>query len=651
MAQMNEIHPGDIIAQRYRVNAVLGRGRGLLLDAAHTAFEQRVVVRVISPALADAKAVDRFQRETRILSQLETEHVARIIDVGTLPNGSLFLVREYLDGVSISAHAQSVKMGLTASVDLFLQVCEAVQEAHSRGVVLRDLQAAHVFLTHKRNGEPVAKITDFGTCKVMRKEDTDEQSCTKLLGLSTSASPELIRQMKQIDERADVWSLGCMLYEMLTGSPAFQGDGAMLMLAIANEDPVPPSSHRRDINIPAAVDAAVMRALTKSRSKRFQTVYQLAAALRPYASARGQLLIDQIARLAGEEPPRSVEPVSVSPASSSDEYTMTFSRNLRPSEPPASHAAGAPFPIAAPSSQALVQPPPQPSVAEPVAAHVEPQSAPQPFAAASGSASVPSLPGAQYGVHASSFAHASYPPVVADAAEQTADFDLYAMQPQRRLGRKAMFGAAIALTPIAVVLFIYALTSSTPSPEVARSGWDIPSAEQVVAQVGDAEETSSPAASEADAEDEAVAEESAEPSDDEDPVAEEEPVASARAGQTHGSPRRSNSSGSSQFLDSFGSDAKKPSKKRTSKGKSSKKSKKAEKSDKGKKGKGTLVAMAVGASCNFAIDGAGRGASSSVRVQVAAGRHNVSCQPVGGSRRSKSVMVKPGEAAVAVFKF
>src|SRR5688500_7171265 len=92
MAQLSEIHPGDVIAERYRVTSVLGRARGLLLDAAHSGFEQRVVVRVISPALADSKAVDLFQRATRILSKLETQHVARIIDVGTLPNGSFYLV-------------------------------------------------------------------------------------------------------------------------------------------------------------------------------------------------------------------------------------------------------------------------------------------------------------------------------------------------------------------------------------------------------------------------------------------------------------------------------------------------------------------------------------------------------------------------------
>lgn len=632
MAQMTEFHPGDVIADRYRVNAVIGRGRGLLLDAAHVAFDQRVVARVISPALADAKAVDRFQRETRILSKLETDYVARIIDVGTLPNGALYLVREYLDGVSLAEHARSNKLDVSATLDLFLQVCEAVQEAHSRGVVLRDLQPGHVFLTHKRNGEPVAKLTDFGTCKVMRKSDSDEQSCTKLLGLSSSASPELVRQMKHIDERADIWSLGCLLYELLTGVPAFQGDGTMLMLAIANDHPVPPSSLRRDVDIPAVIDQVVMRSLDKSRSGRFQTVYQLASALRPLVSARGQLLINQIARLAGEEPV-AVQTTAAVPtaAESSDDGTMTFSRSLRPSEPPPSYAAGAPFPLATPSVPAPA------SIPAPTYTSASGYPAPSSYPAP------PSYPAAQYGIYASApQPHASYPPVLAQAqlaaalrapalpADLVGDVDM--SPPRQSTVRKLLMGGAVALTPVAVVLLVFVLAQGTPVPAVAQAGWDIPSVKAVVSQVETAE---APAAVEA-----------AEPEAATDIAEAKAPAAEVASAPVVGQEQAGTPS--SQFLDSLGAPKKsKRSKKSGSSKSADEPAKKAEKPA----GKGTIVAMAVGASCSFSVDGASRGASSSVRVQVEAGRHTVSCQPVGGSRRSKSVMVEPGKAATAVFKF
>ncbi|MEQ9318794.1 MAG: serine/threonine-protein kinase, partial [Polyangiaceae bacterium] len=299
--QWQELHPGDVVASRYRVDAIMGRTRGLLLDCSHTGFDQRVAIRVISPALADSKAVDRFQREIRLLSKLESEHVARIIDVGTLPNGALFLAREHLEGTSIADETRGHGMSVRAAVDTFLQVAEAVAEAHSHGVVLRDLQSSHVFLTRKRNGEPVAKLADFGTCKVIKKRD-GELSCTKLLGLSPSASPELIRQQSDIDERADIWALACLLYEMLTGGPAFLGDGTALMLSIAQDTPVPASSLRRDVDVPTEIDNILLRALSKRPADRFSSVYEMVRGLRRYASSRGAVLVEQIARLAGEEP-------------------------------------------------------------------------------------------------------------------------------------------------------------------------------------------------------------------------------------------------------------------------------------------------------------------------------------------------------------
>ncbi len=727
MAQMSEIHPGDVLAGRYCVTTVLGRGRGLLLDAKHTSFDQRVVARVISPALADAKAVDRFQRETRILSQLETEHVARIIDVGTLPNGALFLVREYLEGVSLAEHSRSNKMQMAATVDLFLQVCEVVQEAHSRGVVLRDLQGEHVFVSHKRNGEPIAKITDFGTCKVMRQEDTDEQSCTKLLGLSSSASPELVRQVKVIDERSDVWSLACILYQMLTGVPVFQGDGVMLMLSIANDEPVPPSSLRRDINIPAAVDQAIMQALSKNRSQRFQTVYQFAAALRPFASASGELLIKQIARLAGEElTAPSVKPYvdSDSAGDSSDDSSMTFTFSLRPSEPPPSYSACAPFPLATPSraldpSAALplaarpsvtptttgipAAPPSVPAAppSVPAAPGSVPQALPsvphtplsmggpvpmvppsmsvahaaasasisQSVSAASASASQPlpavlpsspalSLPinshpsgmvpgSGSHGV----FGQASYPPVVAsgshcagDIAEQTAEFGLDMLNARGRAVRSALVAGAIALTPIAIVLFIFALANSSADAEVAQSSEgsttspitaapiDVPATPAVVAPAEDAEEPST-----------------------EDVTLSYEDGAGISVPPTASKYRSSKAQFFAAVRAKNAAAAKARAARKSKKSKKRRGSKSSGKSDAKSNAKsnakGTIVAMAVGASCRFAIDGAGRGASSSVRVQVAPGRHTVSCQPLSGSTRSKSVTVEPGKAAVAVFKF
>jgi hypothetical protein len=421
-----------------------------------------------------------------------------------------------------------------------------------------------------------------------------------------------------------VWSLGCLLYELITGTSTFAGDGVALMLAIANEQPVPPSSLRRDTDIPNTVDGVVLRALCKSRSGRYQTVYQMASELRRFASKRGKLLVDQIARLAGENPP----------ARPSEEDSMTFVRSVRPSEPPAAprHAAHAPFPIAAPS---------QPAIPQPVVPQLQPvtASAPAPgYAPVMGGAYAPVAP-------------ASYPPAPSPLypmRQPPLPQDLMAQEwpePAPRKGRKAL-AALFALAPVCAVLTVFVLAHGAEAPLTAQAGWPVaphvaPMAEEKAPEhdVASAPAVAAPVEEEADEEDEA---------DEPSQSGESRASAAAPAAVAQGTPAREETS--SQFLSA--SEDEKPAK--SKKSKKSKKQRREEPKaetpvDSG--AKGTIVAMAIGASCAFSVDGASRGSSSSVRVEVAAGNHTVSCQPVGGSRRSKSVTVKPGAAATAVFKF
>jgi len=614
---MADIHPGDIIAGRYRVNAVLGRARGLLLDAAHTSFDQRVVIRVISPALADPKAIDQFQRETRILSQLESAHVARIIDVGTLPNGSLYLVREHLDGSKLSG----ARLPVDQVVDLFLQVCEAVIEAHSHGVVLRDLQLGHVFLTRKRNGEPVAKLTDFGTCKIMRSDSPGELTCTKLMGLSPSASPELVRQHKHIDHRADIWSLGCLLYELLTGGPAFHGQGTALMLAIAQDSPVPPSCLRRDGGVGGDLDQIVLRALSKEPEARHASVYDLVRGLGRYASRRGQLVIEQIAAIAGEP----VAPPAMGAIDDADsDHTMAMVRSITPSDP----------------APALTQPPP---------AMLPVLPAPR----------FPSAPpaGGRY-LTGSYLAHggtAAALPAAAGAQLPT-ERPSYPWEQQLESSarsRRLKVAGVLALAPVAALLLLIVLSSGDVAS--AQAGMAPPDLELVADHVaepvdGPAETDHDEAAEDAEAADAADAD-----VDDGTEVRSRRP-APAQSAQFLGSLDDSTSSKSGKA----GKSRKAAKSGKAGKSRKAAKSGKAGKSRKaasdGKAGAvkqtGTIVAMALGASCVFAVDGASRGASSSIRLQAPVGSHVVTCKPTkGGAARSRSVTVKPGEAATTIFRF
>lgn len=245
------INPGDVIGGKYRVRAVLGRTRGLLVEAWHTELDQRVAIRVLSPALLGEKEVGLFRREARLLAKLESEPAARIVDVGTLPDGTFYFAREYLE------------------------------------------------VAERLGGSPQLKLVDFGTAKLMRSATAPtaggEMTATAVCGLSCYASPELIRKTSHLDVRADIWSLGAIFYLMLAGHPPFEGDLAPLILEITREDPVSMTHWRSDT--PAEIDAVIRRALAKDVDARFVNVHDFAHALAPFASAEGQILIRRIGEI------------------------------------------------------------------------------------------------------------------------------------------------------------------------------------------------------------------------------------------------------------------------------------------------------------------------------------------------------------------
>src|SRR4051812_6035194 len=291
------IRPGDVIGGKYRVRAILSRTRGFLVEAFHTEFDQRVVVRILSPNLCDEKEVERFRREARTLAKLESEHVARILDVGTLPDGAFFFARPYLEGTDLGGHLKKRgPLPFPEATLLILQAAEAVAETHVHNIILRELQPSHLFLTQRLGGAPLLKVIDFGTAKLLRESVAPtvggELTATSMFGLSCYSSPELIRKAKHVDPRTDVWSLGAIFYQMLAGRPPFDGEMAALMLQISRDDPPPLSRFRRDL--PAEIGQIIGWALAKDPDGRFASVHAFAHALTPFATAEGKVLIQRI---------------------------------------------------------------------------------------------------------------------------------------------------------------------------------------------------------------------------------------------------------------------------------------------------------------------------------------------------------------------
>jgi serine/threonine protein kinase len=313
---------GELLASKYQIGEVLGvGGMGVVMAGTHVALRQRVAVKFLTSDARDVPGASaRFMREAQAVVAIQSEHVTRVFDVGTLPSGAPYIVMEYLSGTNFGKLLKARGEGLPVAeaVDLVLQAAEALAEAHGLGIVHRDLKPSNLFLTTRPDGTPLVKVLDFGLLKLVNQADgsgsDEELTATSLVAGSPSyMSPEQIRSLKHVDARTDLWSLGVIFYELLTGQRPFRGEGwAATCVSIALNAPDPMRAFRNDV--PEALDALVQRCLEKDLAKRVQNVGELAEGLEPFASPSSLLLIERIKKLqlAGAAARRSPDPGPIS---------------------------------------------------------------------------------------------------------------------------------------------------------------------------------------------------------------------------------------------------------------------------------------------------------------------------------------------------
>ena len=298
------VSEGQVLAGKYRVEKVLGSGgMGVVVAAWHLELEQRVAVKFLHPlAMERPDTAERFRREARSAAKIRSEHVARVIDVGIMEGGLPYMVMEFLDGHDVSEEMQ--RAGLLAipdAIHFVLQALEALAEAHSAGIVHRDLKPANLFLAARPDGTRIIKVLDFGISKSLFGTSVADMSLTRtaaLIGSPLYMSPEQMRSAKDVDTRTDIWSLGVMLYEMLTGRPPYTGDSIPALCAsLLNDQPVP--MHQLRPEIAPSLEEAVMRCLAKDREQRFRTVSELARALAPFGTSASQVHVDRASRVQG----------------------------------------------------------------------------------------------------------------------------------------------------------------------------------------------------------------------------------------------------------------------------------------------------------------------------------------------------------------
>jgi serine/threonine-protein kinase len=273
---------GSTFGGKYEIVRIVGQGgMGVVFEARHLRLHQRVAIKMLLPTvlhLPDVKS--RFEREARAAGQLRNRNVARIIDVDVSEAGLPFMVMEYLEGRDLDQELQARgRLPIEEAVGYLLQTCRAMVEAHAAGIVHRDLKPANLFLTDDA-GSRTVKVLDFGISKITNDGDAHLTGTFATIGTPIYMSPEQVRSSKDVDSRTDIWALGVILYECLTGQPPFQGSMTATAAAIVADEPAPLRTLRPDVS--PELENVIFHALEKSPAKRFPDIQSLGAALAAY---------------------------------------------------------------------------------------------------------------------------------------------------------------------------------------------------------------------------------------------------------------------------------------------------------------------------------------------------------------------------------
>ncbi|HSC87076.1 MAG TPA: protein kinase [Polyangiaceae bacterium] len=287
------IEPGTILADKYRVDRVLGvGGMGMVLAAHHLHLDERVAIKTLLPAMLNQnEAVERFVREARAAVKIKSEHVARVSDVGRLASGAPYMVMEFLEGEDLAERiAKYGPLPTEQAAEFILQACEALAEAHAIGIVHRDLKPANLFCVRRADGLLSIKVLDFGISKVTALgsgsgADMGMTKTTAVMGSPYYMAPEQMLSAKNADAQSDIWSLGAVLFELLTGRVPFVADTLPELVLKVSNSPAPDVNELRE-DVPLGLRTIVERCLQRDRQRRYLDVGELADALAEFGPAK-----------------------------------------------------------------------------------------------------------------------------------------------------------------------------------------------------------------------------------------------------------------------------------------------------------------------------------------------------------------------------
>ena len=299
LSWVSVVEIGAIVGGKFRIEQLLGSGgMGVVAIATHLHLDQRVALKILHADHAKNPDVcERFLREARAAAKLRSEHVCRVSDVG-IDGQTPYMVMELLEGDDLASLIDKAALPIPTAVDYVLQATIAIAEAHARGIVHRDLKPANLFVTRKIDGSPLVKVLDFGIAKAMTAAPSKLTNTDVVMGTPGYMSPEQLRALRTVDARSDIWQLGVIVYEAVSGRSPFPAATITDMaIKVATEPPDP-------LDVDPAFREVVLKCLEKSPDRRYEDVGAFALALAPFggptASANAALvakvLVDREAR-------------------------------------------------------------------------------------------------------------------------------------------------------------------------------------------------------------------------------------------------------------------------------------------------------------------------------------------------------------------
>lgn len=271
---------GQVIDARYRIESLLGEGgMGIVYRATHTALNKPLAIKVLRPEVSkNDEIVARFRQEAQSASAIGNQHIIDISDFGVLPDGSTYFVMEFLEGCSLTDALLETRLSTERTIHIAQQLCKALGAAHERGIVHRDMKPDNVQLIPRGGTDDFVKVLDFGIAKV-GGSNTKLTQAGQVFGTPHYMSPEQCAGTN-VDHRTDIYAVGVILYEMGTGQVPFDADNLMgILTKHLYEKPVPPHDLPPPTDVPAALEAVILKCLAKKAEQRYQNMAELAADL------------------------------------------------------------------------------------------------------------------------------------------------------------------------------------------------------------------------------------------------------------------------------------------------------------------------------------------------------------------------------------